>query len=105
MPGHGVLRQTVAVAQGGDQPLVRPVVDIDEAEIVVLAVGPAAGRLVGVLEPVHADRIRRGRQEARRPAGAAGALGLGRDGHQVAGAVAVVADALLRVGVRRAGAV
>ena len=43
--------------QRTDQFLIGPVIDIDEPEIVILAVGPATGRLIGIGEPVDADNI------------------------------------------------
>ena len=84
------------VVGGGErlgQLLVGVVVDIDQAEIVVLAVGAATFRVVVILEPLRADDFRQGGEVARRRGGAAGALGLGRDGHQMA--VVAIAGAVL----------
>ena len=67
-----------------DESLVGAVVHVDEAEVVVLAVLPPAARVIVVLEPVAADDRRLAREALRRGGGAAGALRLGRDRHQVA---------------------
>ncbi len=76
-----------------DQRLVRPIVDVDEAEIVILAVRPSARRVVGILEPVGSDDLRHGSEVDRRGGGTARALGLRCDRHQ--GTVIVVTAAIL----------
>src|SRR5207244_6094824 len=78
-----------------DELLVGPVVDVDEAEVVVLAVLPAALRMVVVLEPVAPDDRRLAREALGRGGGTSRSLGLGPDRHEMA-VVAVPAAVLLR---------
>src|SRR5439155_885416 len=78
-----------------DELLVGPIIDVHEAEVVVLAVLPAASRVVVVLEPVAPDDRRLAREALGRGGGAAGSLGLGPDRHEMA-VVAVPAAVLLR---------
>jgi hypothetical protein len=74
-------------------PLVRFVVDVDQAEIVVLAVISAAFRMVVVLEPVRSDDPGKSGEIIDRGGGAVGAIRLGRDCHQVA--IVAVSGAVL----------
>jgi len=79
----------------GDQPPVRPVVDVDQPEVVVLAIAAPAAAMVVVLEPVSTDDLRLAR-EARGGGGrTARPLGLRRHRHQVA-VVAVPGAVLVR---------
>ena len=66
------------------QPAIRLVVDVDQPEIVILAIGPPAFRVIVILEPVGADNFRdRGKVLGCRR-GPVSPFGLGRDRHQVA---------------------
>src|ERR1041384_2877959 len=58
----------IALVQRTDQFPIGPVIDIAEPEFVILAVGPAAGRLVGIGEPMDTNYIGSRRKEPRRPA-------------------------------------
>ena len=90
----GSLRQPVAVAQRGDQLLRTAGRRCRRDRNCSPRRRRGRRRLVGVLEPVHADRRSAPRPAARRPPAPRARSRLGRDGHQMAGAVAVVADAL-----------
>src|SRR6185312_16661662 len=94
----GVDRGGVMVGRGQrlGQAAIADVVDVDEAEIVVLAVGPAAFRVVVILKPVRADDLGDLGEVSGRGGGAGGALGLGVDGHQMA--VVAVAGAVVARG-------
>src|ERR1051325_11090272 len=94
----------IAVLQRTDQLLIGPVIDIDEPEIVILAVRPAAGRLVGISEQMDTDYMGSRRKEPRRPARPLGALSLRCYRHQMTSEVAVVTERGIRR-VRITGAV
>src|SRR5579864_597493 len=86
-------REEVGAGERLGQLFVGLVVDVDEAEIVILAIGPAAFRVVVILEPMGADNLGEGGEIRGRGGGASGALGLGLDRHQMA--VIAVAGAVL----------
>ena len=93
--GGGMDGRRLAVG-GGErlhQLLIRVVVDIHQAEIVILAVGAAALRMVVILKPLGADDLWQRGKVASRLGGAAGPLGLRADRHQMA--VIAVAGAVL----------
>ncbi len=91
MHGGGGL---VGARQRSHEVLIGPVVDVDEAEIVILAIGASAGRVIGELEPVRADDLRHGGEVDGGRGGAARPLGLRRHRHQMA-VVAVGAAVLV----------
>src|SRR5262245_32619981 len=60
------------------------VVDIDEAEVIVLAVVASAPGMVMILKPVHPDYLRLAGEALCRCHSAPSALTLGADSHQMA---------------------
>ena len=58
---------TVGYSKRGNELLIRPISDIDQPEIVILAVGPPALRMVVVLEPMETDNFGDRREIRRRP--------------------------------------
>src|ERR1700731_1135071 len=71
---------TVGSGKRGNEALIRPIIDVDQSEIVILAVSPPALRMVAVLKPVETDNLgdRREISDPRRRAARSLVLGLAR---------------------------